>query len=324
MSQQDEKQEEAKEPSETENTEDTSSSNTSNSPFRKEAQDRLSSPEQLDQLLKVIRPKGWLALLGVGIFLIALVFWSFYGSIPIEVTGKGIILTERGLFGITALQEGVVDSISVKVGQWVEADDVVATLSYQGEQKVLKAGQKGKIIELDVGIGDYVAQNSSIGYGQYPLETNQTLVCHAYFPVSEGEKIQKGMEGKIGFENIDPNTWGYLLSNVDFIAQYPASDKELFDILRNQELVSYVKQGVLSVINVQLKPIINKFTVSGYSWTTPTGPHEYIKSGSICEVRIIINERSPISYIFPLLYERKTSEIGPDPNKFPQNSGTKS
>ena len=37
--------------------------------FRKVALERLSSPEQLDQLMQVTSPKGWLALAGLGALL---------------------------------------------------------------------------------------------------------------------------------------------------------------------------------------------------------------------------------------------------------------
>lgn len=294
------------------------------SPFRKDVQDRLSSPEQLDQLLHVVRPKGWVALIGVIIFLAALVTWSIFGSIPIEVVGRGIILTENGLFGITAIQEGIVTSIPVKIGQWVEQDDVIAVLDSNGVQKTLKAAQKGKIVEIDIAIGDYVNMNTLIGYGQYPLEKGQTLICHAYFSILDGEKIKMGMEGKINVENIDKSIWGYLLGNVSYIAEYPASDKELFDMLRNPELINYIKQGSSSVINVQLTPVVNVLTDSGYAWTTPTGPHQYVKAGSICEVRIITNQRTPLSYIFPMFYQKNTPSLGNNPNIFPENVDGKS
>lgn len=40
--------------------------------YRKKALDRLDSPEQLDQLLTIVSPMGWAALLA----LVALVIWA--------------------------------------------------------------------------------------------------------------------------------------------------------------------------------------------------------------------------------------------------------
>ena len=44
--------------------------------FRKAAIDKVSSPEQLDLLMSVTSPVGWLALLTVGLMLTAVGIWS--------------------------------------------------------------------------------------------------------------------------------------------------------------------------------------------------------------------------------------------------------
>ena len=50
--------------------------------FRKVSLERLSSPEQLDQMVQVTDPKGWIALAGLGALLLAAIAWGIWGSIP--------------------------------------------------------------------------------------------------------------------------------------------------------------------------------------------------------------------------------------------------
>jgi hypothetical protein len=59
--------------------------------FRKAALDRLSSPEELDQLMHVTRPRGWLARLGLGVILAAGFVWSLVAVIPTTVSGQGVL-----------------------------------------------------------------------------------------------------------------------------------------------------------------------------------------------------------------------------------------
>lgn len=59
--------------------------------FRKVALDRLSSPEELDQLPRVTSPRSWLALLALGILLAVALAWSGFATIPITVTGRGVL-----------------------------------------------------------------------------------------------------------------------------------------------------------------------------------------------------------------------------------------
>lgn len=64
--------------------------------FRRVALDRLSSPEQLDQLVRVTSPQGWVAL-GIfsGLLAIALI-WGSLGSVSMELTADGILQLRKG------------------------------------------------------------------------------------------------------------------------------------------------------------------------------------------------------------------------------------
>ncbi|MEL6222850.1 MAG: hypothetical protein AAFQ57_15840 [Cyanobacteria bacterium J06626_14] len=63
-----------------------------NSLFRKESLERLSSPEQLDQLMQIVTPKSWLPLGALGALVLAGLIWSVVGRIPITVTGEGLLV----------------------------------------------------------------------------------------------------------------------------------------------------------------------------------------------------------------------------------------
>src|SRR5712692_1668862 len=59
--------------------------------FRQTSLERLSSPEQLDQLLQVTTPQGWLALIGLGGLLIMALLWGVFGSVQNTKVGQGIL-----------------------------------------------------------------------------------------------------------------------------------------------------------------------------------------------------------------------------------------
>ena len=64
--------------------------------FRKAALDRLSSPEELDQLLRVTRPRSWVALLALGVLLLVGLLWSVFAVIPTTVSGQGVLTNGDG------------------------------------------------------------------------------------------------------------------------------------------------------------------------------------------------------------------------------------
>lgn len=96
--------------------------------FRKVALERLSSPEQLDQLMQVTDPKGWLALGALGVLLAASLAWGVFGSIPTEARGEGILLRQGGVSSLVAAENGQVEDILVAVGDVIEKGQVVARI----------------------------------------------------------------------------------------------------------------------------------------------------------------------------------------------------
>jgi HlyD family secretion protein len=102
--------------------------------YRKVALERLSSPEQLDQLIQVTRPRGWLALAALGGLLAAGLVWGIWGSIPTEAMGEGILLRD-GVSELVSAGSGQVDEVLVAVGDVVEKDQVVAHIRQEGLQR---------------------------------------------------------------------------------------------------------------------------------------------------------------------------------------------
>jgi len=97
--------------------------------FRSGATERLSSVEQLDQLVSITRPFDWVAALAMGLGLIVLVAWGVLGKIPTRVEGEGILLSSGGrVVDAVAGVAGRLASIDVAVGDEVTADQVIAHL----------------------------------------------------------------------------------------------------------------------------------------------------------------------------------------------------
>ena len=94
--------------------------------FRKVALERLSSPEQLDQLTTITNARGWVALAGFGVLLLTAVVWGVAGSIPERVSGTGMLLKSGGVLEVVSAAGGRVVDVSVQVGDSVRAGQVVA------------------------------------------------------------------------------------------------------------------------------------------------------------------------------------------------------
>lgn len=98
--------------------------------FSESALETLSSPEQLDQLIKIIRPKSWIILSALGFMLGITIIWSIFGSLPTTATGSGLIIRTDGVFHIYSLGNGVVTKFKdLKVGDIIHEGDVIGHIA---------------------------------------------------------------------------------------------------------------------------------------------------------------------------------------------------
>ena len=97
--------------------------------FRKISLERLASPEQLDQLLRVTSPRGWIGLSALFLLLASAVVWAFDGSIATKASGQGVIVRTGGVLNVVSRGSGLILSLDVKVGDKVHANQTVARIA---------------------------------------------------------------------------------------------------------------------------------------------------------------------------------------------------
>jgi HlyD family secretion protein len=98
--------------------------------FRKTALERLSTPDQLDQLVTISGPRVWMATLCICALLLAVIIWGFKGVIPSYVAGDGLIMQRGGAaFDVVAPEAGRLDALAVAVGDQVSAGATIGTIA---------------------------------------------------------------------------------------------------------------------------------------------------------------------------------------------------
>ena len=100
--------------------------------FRKAALDKVSSPEQLDLLMQVTSPVGWLALVTVGAILVVVGVWSVVGAIPELVDGQGTLFRGERLSEVRATMAGTLLELAARPGAHVAAGQTIAVIRRKG------------------------------------------------------------------------------------------------------------------------------------------------------------------------------------------------
>lgn len=95
--------------------------------YRDSSLERLSTPEQLDQLVQVTDPRSWLMLTALLGLLAAFVGWGVFGSVSSRVDARGLLLG-GDVYNVVPLTSGQVRAIRVEEGDTVAAGDRVARI----------------------------------------------------------------------------------------------------------------------------------------------------------------------------------------------------
>ncbi|MDD4869906.1 MAG: NHLP bacteriocin system secretion protein [Kiritimatiellae bacterium] len=96
--------------------------------FREKALKNLSVVDDVNILVQITSPKGWIALAAVGGLLVCALAWGIWGRIPVRVNGQGILMKADGLFRIITQNPGKVQNIFFREGESVHNGQVVALL----------------------------------------------------------------------------------------------------------------------------------------------------------------------------------------------------
>lgn len=157
----------------------------------------------------------------------------------------------------------------------------------------------GHIVELMVNAGSIVSPGTYI-LSMERDDALELLEAIVYVSPSEGKKIKEGMEVKLSPSTVEVEKFGYIKGSVLQVSEYPATFEGMLNTLQNRELVQSFFTG-MPPIAVRIGLNLNEENLSGYEWTSGDGPEVEIKSGTLCDSKIIIKNKRPISLILPIV-----------------------
>ncbi|BAY10253.1 NHLP bacteriocin system secretion protein [Calothrix sp. NIES-2098] len=90
--------------------------------------EEVSSPERLDQLMRVVKPQDWIPAATVGGLTILALVWSTVGRIPMTLTGKGVLIYPQQTIELQSPIAGQLETLSVKDGQCLKKGEQLAAI----------------------------------------------------------------------------------------------------------------------------------------------------------------------------------------------------
>ena len=266
--------------------------------FRPVALEQLkksSSPDQLDMMLHITGPRGWLALASLAGVLIVAIIWSIFGSVATTINGQGVLIRQGGAFNIPATQAGQISAVNVQPGLMVKKGDIIATLAGQGN---VTSPFAGRILDVLVNPGELVSPGVPVANLE---QSDQPLEAVAYVPASVGKSVQPGMEVQISPSSAPKAAFGFMYGKVSSVAPFPSTQQGMMRLLENDTLVHQLissTSGAPLEVHITLTP--DSKTPSGYQWSSGQGFPGPITSGTLSQASIILRQQRPISLVLPV------------------------
>jgi len=265
--------------------------------FRQEAMDKTLSPDELDRLMRVTRPRGWLALIALLALVAAAVAWGVLGAVPVAVRAEnGVLLGGDSRHQVVSQTSGLITKVQVETGDTVKKGQVIARVrSNSGTESDVLSLFGGRVDSVVVEKGMLVRRGQNVAVVK---EGKEPLAAFIFVPGEQGKQLKKGMEVQVLPSTVKAEEYGYIQGKVTSVSQFPVTKDEMFLLLENQSLVDTLGTRDAQ-LRVDVKLHKDPSTPSGFKWSSSQGPPFTITRGTLCTATFVLGEERPIDLVLP-------------------------
>ncbi|MEP7308763.1 MAG: NHLP bacteriocin system secretion protein [Acidobacteriota bacterium] len=163
------------------------------------------------------------------------------------------------------------------------------------------APHAGQVLEVLVANGHIAAAGERVATLQ--AENPQTTLLHvAYLAVGVGKRVRPGMRVQITPDGIERHRFGGITGTVTAVSALPVTADGVRATVGSAELANGLLGGE-SRVEITAALDREPANASGYHWSSSSGPTTPMTAGLTGDIRIIVEERAPITYVLPFLRE---------------------
>ena len=201
------------------------------------------------------------------------------------------------------LEQDNLEATNTEKNQIQEVQQAIARLEKEvADNSKIKSPHNGCIVEITATVGQYLNPGSRLGTFQTAGKASE-MMSVTYFAVEDGKKIRPRMQILITPDTVKRTRFGGIVGEITGVSPFPVTSEGATSVVGNPEVVQKLmgeEGGKIEAI-AQLK--LDSKTFSGYKWSSSDGPQLEISPGTTTTVRVIVEERAPITWVLPILRE---------------------
>jgi multidrug efflux pump subunit AcrA (membrane-fusion protein) len=265
--------------------------------FRFKALQKMREPDELDTVILLARPRGWILSIVVLIVVAGAGVWACAGQIPRTVTADGLVTHPLGVTQLQTAYGGQVSQLSVSPGDHVTKGQVVLNVTGQANTlQPVTSPFTGTVISVEAAVGQVVAVGSTVLTVERTDGPNDRLVAMVFAPASQTAGLRPGDPADLAVSSAPSAAFGLMLGQVASVGQYPLTRQALGNLLGGDVAAgnfASVPDPELVVVNLTRDPK----TVSGYAWTSVNGPPSPLTSQVSVTATITVSNEHPINLV---------------------------
>ena len=291
--------------------------------FRKSTLERISSPEQLNEYIKITHPGVWGVLLACLALLIAVGFWGFYGNIPDTVRARGIIFPQHGVASVIPAAGGRISNLRVKVGDFVQAGQIIAVIPQEDlirQINELKSSPEPDASRIAALVNEYErrslnlapvsgiilsakAANETVSSAeaiatiikQEKYADDKQIIC--FLPAATARKLQEGMEVQVSPEFAPREEYGFMYGHITSIGAYPVSQNDVLAAVGSMQYAQVLMPQENSV-EVRVTLTVDPNSANKIKWSNKKGESVPLAIGTFCDLLIVTENYKPYELVF--------------------------
>lgn len=265
--------------------------------FRFKALQKMREPDEIDSPTLLAAPRGWVAVFVMLIVMTGGVVWAFTASLPLTVSGTGLLTRPLGVATVESPYPGVVSEVLVAAGDTVvDRQPLIRVADPDGTVRTLDSPFRGMVTAVSVRGGQVLPVGGPVVSIERTDAPDDRLLAMLFIEAGQGTGVRPGAEVDLAVSSAPPQVYGLLRGQVSDIAPYPLTAEALRGLLGDPLAVqTFAPPGASRLVVVDL--VTDPTTSSGYEWTTTDGPPFPLSSQARLEGAIRLGGRTPISFV---------------------------
>ncbi len=259
--------------------------------FRQQATDRLTSPERVNDYVRVTGLSVYVLLAALLACVVALCLWIGYGTVNEFVKVQGVAFPHDGIVRVHTPHEGIVTQTYVRPGSFVRQGERLLHFSTHGAMEQVTAPQSGIVLSLK---GEHdTFQPFETCASLYPQddEGQQLREVRAFVTFADLRKLRVGMPVQVSPADLSREEHGYMHGRIADIASYPTARAEAVKAFHSEDLAAAVlpKEGAAFEVKVLLDA--HPTLPGSLRWSHQPPAHADVRIGTFCSVQILTRRR---------------------------------